>query len=250
MTLIGKPDVGLRIPPEPWVQMLPLLRYFGDIFFYFLGFPSLFFPRFLMNRSSLRSELRGLRQSLAAPVLQQASEGLSAYIAKQAWFLSAQCVGFYIAVGGEINLQPVLEKSLDLEKTCYLPVCIESEQALTFVPYRLGDPLMPNRYHILEPSLTLKTAFPPQSLDVVFAPLLAFDCQGNRLGSGKGYYDRTFAFLRAGHRPAKPRLIGLAYEFQEVQQLAKRPWDVSLDEVVVFDTKLGKAFSAFKSGRD
>ena len=68
------------------------------------------------------------------------------------------------------------------------------------------------------------------SLDVVLLPVVAFDRLGHRLGTGGGYYDRTFAFRQGSSSP--PLLIGIAYAFQEVDAIEVAAWDVDLDWVV------------------
>lgn len=73
---------------------------------------------------------------------------------------------------------------------------------------------------------------PVRRLDVILLPLVAVDARGWRLGSGAGFYDRSLAHLRYGRRWRRPRLIGVAYEFQRVAQLEPQPWDVPLDAVV------------------
>ena len=65
----------------------------------------------------------------------------------------------------------------------------------------------------------------------VLFPLVGFDETGGRLGMGGGFYDRTFAFSRI--RPCMaPKLVGLAHDFQRVEQLPIEPWDVPLHGVV------------------
>lgn len=96
--------------------------------------------------------------------------------------------------------------------------------------YNEGDLLHPNKYAILEPQHNLKK-IPPENLDLVMVPLIAFDLKGNRLGTGGGYYDRTFAFLREQENK-KPRMIGLAYAVQQAEQIPSDPWDVLLDGIV------------------
>ena len=68
-------------------------------------------------------------------------------------------------------------------------------------------------------------------MDVILLPLLAFDRQGHRLGTGGGWYDASLAFLRTVPRPAAPLLIGIGYAFQEVESIVTEPWDVDLDYV-------------------
>jgi 5-formyltetrahydrofolate cyclo-ligase len=65
-------------------------------------------------------------------------------------------------------------------------------------------------------------------LDVVLVPGMAFDSEGNRLGRGKGYYDR---FLKLLTNP-RPKLIGVCFDFQKVDMVPTEPTDVKVDVVV------------------
>jgi 5-formyltetrahydrofolate cyclo-ligase len=62
-------------------------------------------------------------------------------------------------------------------------------------------------------------------------PLVAFDEQGNRLGMGGGFYDRTLAYLRQREQWRRPLLIGLAHECQKVPSLESQRWDIPLDAI-------------------
>jgi 5-formyltetrahydrofolate cyclo-ligase len=64
---------------------------------------------------------------------------------------------------------------------------------------------------------------------VVFAPLLAFDRRGGRLGQGGGHYDRTLANLR---RMKSVLVIGLAYAGQELHEIPMEPHDQRLDAIL------------------
>jgi 5-formyltetrahydrofolate cyclo-ligase len=66
-------------------------------------------------------------------------------------------------------------------------------------------------------------------------PLVAFDEAGNRLGMGGGYYDRTFSFLKHRRCWFRPRLVGVAYEFQKVHKLDSCDWDIPMHAVVTED---------------
>jgi 5-formyltetrahydrofolate cyclo-ligase len=100
---------------------------------------------------------------------------------------------------------------------------------LQFAAWSAGADLQANRYGIPEPVAAATERLGPAEIDVVLVPLLGFDRRGNRLGSGAGFYDRSFAFLRDRQRPARPVLIGVGYHFQEVPALAPATWDVALD---------------------
>ena len=66
------------------------------------------------------------------------------------------------------------------------------------------------------------------AIDVVLVPGMAFDSEGNRLGRGKGYYDR---FLKLLTNP-RPKLIGVCFDFQKVDMVPTEPTDVKVDVVV------------------
>lgn len=188
-----------------------------------------------IQRSKIqRNKIRQQRAELLPAYRHLSALKISHYIAKLAWFKQSQHMAFYLAVRGEVDTRPLLWRAWEMGKTCYLPVCHpQDSHPLLFVPYAPGDLLIPNRYGILEPDIRQHPPIEPMSLDVVFTPLVAFDESGNRLGSGKGYYDRTFADVALPQKRHKPLLVGLAYHFQQMMRITPKPWDIPLDEVVV-----------------
>jgi 5-formyltetrahydrofolate cyclo-ligase len=144
-------------------------------------------------------------------------------------FKQARSIAAYWAVRGEVPLHQVATQCKRTEQHYLLPV-LSREKKLTFAPFQSGDTVRINRFGIPEPEV-IQSPAAPEDLDLVLMPLLAFDRQGNRLGSGAGYYDRSFAFLRHQNRPSKPLLVGVAYAFQEVLSLQPEAWDVALDYI-------------------
>jgi 5-formyltetrahydrofolate cyclo-ligase len=114
-------------------------------------------------------------------------------------------------------------------KVCYLPVLADMK-TLQFVQYEQDDELQPNQYSIYEP-VNHAHAIQPERLDMVIVPLVAFDEQGNRIGTGGGYYDRTFAFMYM-HPPRAPFLLGLGYDVQQSQDCQPDPWDIKLNGIL------------------
>ena len=64
----------------------------------------------------------------------------------------------------------------------------------------------------------------------MLVPLAAFDARGHRIGYGAGYYDRAIAKLQAGPRP--PRLVGIAFDCQQVELVPEQPHDVVIPEML------------------
>lgn len=139
-----------------------------------------------------------------------------------------------MAVAEELDALPLIQALWQANKACYLPlVSTPEEKKLCFALYEEGMKLELNRYRVLEPAGPSQILSGP-GLDVILLPLLAFDNKGNRLGTGGGYYDRTFAFTleRGRTQEKKPRLLGLAYELQRVEKIPRDDYDVPLDGVV------------------
>ncbi len=156
-------------------------------------------------------------------------------------FLNARNIACYLPNDGELDPTPLMTQAWAMGKRVYLPVLSHlRHDHLLFAPYAPGDVLRENRFGIPEPVVPLQQMIDLKSLDLVLTPLVAFDGQGNRLGMGGGFYDRSFAFLRHRRHWLKPHLVGMADDFQRVDRLAHQHWDVPLLGVAT-----EKGFSGF-----
>jgi 5-formyltetrahydrofolate cyclo-ligase len=180
------------------------------------------------DRSELRARLRAQRAALSPRERMAAAEALAEVLDQLPEFVVDARVAGYWAIGGEMPLHAAYARLRAREQRYFLPV-IDANDALRFAPWQPGAALRTNRYGIPEPDVAPAELLTPQQLDLVLVPLLGYDRNGNRLGMGAGYYDRTFEFLRGVPRPAQPVLAGIGYHFQEVPALAPQPWDVPLD---------------------
>lgn len=181
------------------------------------------------ERKSLRTSMRQRRQALPAQDRIDAAQALAEHLRSAPELNQARHVAGYWAIQGEISLHALLSPAPEF---IYCLPSLTPDQRLRFAPWRFGEDLVQNRYGIPEPDVPLQSQRGPQDMDIVLVPLLAFDQQGMRLGAGGGYYDRSFAFLKDVPRPARPLLVGIGYDFQEVEALTPEPWDVPLDLVV------------------
>jgi 5-formyltetrahydrofolate cyclo-ligase len=183
------------------------------------------------TRQSLRREMRQRRAALDARERMRASQAVADRLLPMPELAAPRTVAVYWAVQSEL---PLLHAVTALQRAGHrlcLPV-VQADNTLRFAPWQASTPMRPNRFGIPEPDVGADAWLAPDQLDVVLLPLLAFDDRGGRLGSGAGYYDRSFAFLRASARPARPFLLGVAYAFQQVPALSIAEWDVPLDAIV------------------
>ena len=179
-------------------------------------------------RNALRDTMRSRREALPARARLAAAEAVATHLRAFEPIRGARYVAGYWAMRGELPLHALLAPP---PAFAYCLPCLAPERELRFAAWRAGDALRTNRYGIPEPDLAQDATLAPEALDVVLMPVVAFDRAGTRLGSGAGYYDRSFAFLQTMTRPTRPLLVGVAYAFQEADALRAESWDVALDFV-------------------
>ena len=141
------------------------------------------------------------------------------------FFKKAKIVMFYIAFGGEVNTEEMIRGAKKIGKVICVPMCRKDKEIMQ--PAILEDhaKLKKGPYGVCEPAT--EKLVKPEDLDLVIVPGLAFDKKGNRLGRGKGYYDR---FL--GSLSNKTHSIGLAFDFQVLPLVPTTTHDVSVKKVI------------------
>jgi len=183
-------------------------------------------------RRALRATMRERRRALPVRERLDAASALAAHLLPELAAHAGRIAGYW-AIDGELPLHAVQSELPATLRWC-LPL-LHDDRRLRFREWSAGQPLGTNRYGIPEP-LT-GPALDPATLAVVLLPLLAFDACGHRLGQGGGWYDRSFAGQGNDPRPGPatvampPRLIGIGYDWQQVEALDSAGWDVPLDAV-------------------
>ncbi len=136
-------------------------------------------------------------------------------------------VAGYWPAASEIDCRPLLNRLAAQQVACCLPVVSRRDMPLSFYPWKPDDPLTAGEYGIMEPLAGQAPVIPT----LVIVPLLAFDAEGWRLGYGGGYYDRTIETLKkSSSMPI--RLVGVAFEAQQVDKIPCDVHDQQLDAVV------------------
>ena len=185
----------------------------------------------MSSRNKLRQTIRQQRRAIPRREAGHCAEQLALRVTSSRIAGTSQHIAVYLASDGEIDPLPLIERLWQLGKKLYLPVIAPfSKNRLWFARFDPGEPMVFNRYGIAEPQR--RRLIKPCDLDLVFTPLVAFDNRGHRLGMGAAYYDRSFAFLGKRTHLHKPRLVGLAYEFQQQAALDVSSWDIPLDAII------------------
>ena len=174
-------------------------------------------------RNQLRQQIRKTRANLTALQQQQAEDSITQQALALIEERNAQHIALYISFDGEISTDKLIQILWAQGKQVYLPVLHPfNPNHLLFLRYLPDTPMLKNKFGIWEPKLNVQSVLPLEELDILFTPLVAFDKQGNRLGMGGGFYDRTLQHWQKS--PFIP--VGLAHQCQQVEQLPTEVWDV------------------------
>lgn len=177
-----------------------------------------------MDKKAIREYYKNRRQDLS----EQQSHDFSIGIANRLLTLPIWSHSFYHLFLSsiryrEVNTEPILTLLHAKNKEVVVPK-IHDEERLDHYLLTDATPLQLNALGIPEPQRGVPLK--PAVFDVVFVPLLAYDRRGNRLGYGKGYYDRFLADCRSDCLK-----IGLSF-FKPEKQLPVTPTDIPLDYCV------------------
>lgn len=124
----------------------------------------------------------------------------------------------------EVQTKPIIEYLMSIEKKIVLPK-INKNNEMTLHPVSDLSELKRSKFGILEP--IQNETIPPHEIDLIFAPGLAFDLKGMRLGYGGGYYDQLLSKIKKS-----TPVIGLAFDFQVVEQVPYDERDKAIDGLI------------------
>ena len=178
------------------------------------------------KKQSLRASALRRRDSLAASEFGLWSRLIQERALRFSPYLFSSSVALYSPIGNEVATEQIRDDALKSHKKLFYPKLGDGEN-LALIRVESAGELKPGRYGIPEPIGEKAMAKEDQGRLVVFVPGLAFDSQGNRLGRGKGWYDRVLKLLGDG-----PTFVALAYELQIVEQVPAEEWDRKVHHII------------------
>ena len=176
----------------------------------------------------MREKLRHIRQSIPLNVKENHARQLAENFRHTLVGFQHLNIGSYKASSEEISPKFIghfLKTQLNI---LYYPILHPFRKRHLWFGKDLGF-WVKNKYQLLEPQLRLNTIIAPWLLDAVIVPLVGFDRNRNRMGMGSGYYDMSFAFKK---QFPTPKLIGIAYDEQQIESMVTNNWDISMDIII------------------
>ena len=184
-------------------------------------------PDVQQAKSLIRRQILSKRLALSLSQVQEFSSAIQERLLGLKAYAEANIIMCYMPCRREVDTEAFIRHALESGKRVCLPVVVRDKKHMLAcqVDYPL-DKLSPDTYGILSPCYSSAGEVNPGDIQLILVPGIAFDERGYRLGYGGGYYDR---FLSRSHAAVT---VGLAYEFQLLDELPVASHDVKLDLIV------------------
>ncbi len=179
----------------------------------------------MLDKSTLRAQLIKERSQITTQTWEDWSGRITQRVLKNKAVELAQFIHCYVSMNSrnEVNTHRLIQCCLDNNKKVFIPVMSQETNELKHASVSDLDKLVPNKWGVPEPlnQVTYSTISP----DIIIVPMLAVDRKGNRIGYGKGYYDRFLQSVSAIK-------IGVIFDQFILDSVPVEPHDIPLDIII------------------
>lgn len=177
------------------------------------------------EKTELRNGRLAARDALSVEERLEKNLSLTAHGLGAVQVSAGMVVSGFLPIRSEVDLKPLMAALAEEGARLCLPAIID-KQTIVFRAYHPDAELISMGFGTYGPAAHEPVLQP----EIMLVPLAAFDQSGNRIGYGGGYYDRAIHQMRQkGHNP---RLIGIAFDCQEVASVPVEPHDIRLDAIL------------------
>lgn len=203
------------------------------------------------EKAALRRRIKSLIDTQSSSQLSSQQEQAIQRLLESELYKKSTTILAYVATKNEFSLHSLIVQALSDGKDVALPKCNPHDCSMEF--YRLDNQrsylnqVETGAFGILEPIPSLPQLDIQQLPDstLVLVPALALSLQGQRLGKGKGYYDRYLQQIMKRRQPGEshlsgPILIGVAHSCQIVETIPTEENDVAMDYLLTPEGLIAK----------
>ncbi|MCG3177236.1 MAG: hypothetical protein MOGMAGMI_02204 [Candidatus Omnitrophica bacterium] len=187
----------------------------------------------MVSKAGLREHMRQRLRSQEPEERRKRSLLIEERFLQMDAYRKARLVLYYVSMPQEVDTFRLMESALAQGKRVAVPACDTAGTDLGVYELSSLGQLRPGTLGILEPEVSTCEAVVLAEIDLVVVPGLAYDLRKNRLGRGKGYYDRFLSRL-----PESVPKVALAFDFQIVDEVPVEDHDVPLDVVLTDRRKI------------
>ena len=195
-----------------------------------------------MNKQQIRKQVLAMRDNLSQEERERGAVLLTERVCGHQWFYRSNIILAFVSYKSEIDTTQIIEEALRLGKKVYVPrveqkdseqaCCGETQSELAFYRIKSMTELTTGYKGIPEPAATEneRYVYYPEEAEqtLMLMPGAVFDKMRNRIGYGKGFYDR---FL-ADKENLQLRTIGVGFACQLVEELPSEAWDIKPYQVI------------------
>lgn len=179
-----------------------------------------------MEKKQLREIVLKERRSLTHDEIEKVSRSIVSELKQLPVISESSSIMSYMPYGNEVDIRPFNQWILDNGKILLLPRVLNDRDMDAVRVRDIETGLAKSRFGIYEPAPD-QLSYPEEEIEVILVPGVAFDRKGNRLGHGRGYYDRFLS--RCGQKTV---FIGIAYSFQVFDSIPSDQHDIRVHQVI------------------
>lgn len=179
-----------------------------------------------MQKTLFRQKIINERLSLSGKDVLERSIAIEKQLIGSSLYKNAVSVALYCDFRGEVKTDLIVRDVLTSGKSLLLPKIKEEDFSISFIAVRSEDELAENAIGFREPLVGKGRRWEVEDIDLFIVPGVAFDKTGNRLGMGKGCYDRVLAHTK------RENIVALAYEFQLVDEVPSYHHDIKVGWII------------------
>lgn len=185
-------------------------------------------------KAQLRNERLALRDAIPPAERTEKSAAMADHAGDAIAFPPGTIVSGFLPIRSEADLRPLMDRFRLRGARLCVPAILD-RQTIVFREMVEGVPLVDTGFGTVGPGPDAAVLDP----EIMLVPLSAYDANGHRIGYGAGHYDRAISRLQ--QKGLAPKLIGIAFDCQEVAHVPSEPHDISLDAIL---TESGLRFFA------
>lgn len=179
-----------------------------------------------MNKADIRRCMLEKRRSLSRGESLEKSLVIQQKLLATSLYENSTVIALYSSFCGEVQTGLIIEKALSGGKKVVMPKIKMEQCTMKFIPISKEDDLVENACGFKEPLHEDLEGFASSGINLIVVPGVAFDLGGNRLGMGKGYYDRALGSV------IRNNIVALAYEFQVMDAVPSDSHDVPMGTII------------------
>lgn len=173
------------------------------------------------KKQEIRLRIKAQRETLGKDTMDLASDAITRAFNGAGLLADLRSVLCYLPVNNEVETKRLIADLRAMEKQVFVPAFDNDSGLYVFAKFNGWDKQELGPYGVKQPVDSGET----EKIDLAILPGLAFDLTGNRLGYGKGVYDKLLAKSTAFR-------VGLAYDFQVLESLPVEEHDLKMDMVI------------------